>query len=91
MKIAAIIPARFASTRFPGKPLALLNGKPIIQHVYEAAMASGLFDDVLVATDSKEIFDAVSGFGGRAIMTSTHHQSGSDRMPRQQKNWMQIS
>ncbi|MDD2331193.1 MAG: 3-deoxy-manno-octulosonate cytidylyltransferase [Candidatus Cloacimonetes bacterium] len=80
MKTAAVIPARFASTRFPGKPLVPLAGKPIIQHVYEAAINSRLFDTVLVATDSEEIWKAVSYFGGKAVMTSEKNHSGSDRI-----------
>ena len=79
MKSAVIIPARYASTRFPGKPLALLKGKPLIRHVYENASKSSLAGSIVVATDSQEIFDTVTGFGGIAIMTSTNHASGTDR------------
>lgn len=78
MKFVGIIPARYASTRFPGKPLALLGGKPIIQHVYENAAKA--FDDTYVATDDKRISDAVSAFGGKAIMTKSEHKSGTDRI-----------
>lgn len=74
---AGIIPARYASSRFPGKPLALLGNKPMIQRVYEQACKS--LDLVYVATDDKRIFDAVISFGGKAIMTSPDHQSGTDR------------
>jgi len=74
---AGIIPARYASTRFPGKPLASIGGKPMIQRVYEQASLS--LDDVFVATDDQRIFDAVVNFGGRAVMTSSGHQSGTDR------------
>ena len=77
MKFIGIIPARFASTRFPGKPLAILNGKPIIQHVYENA-AKGL-DAVWVATDNSRIAQAVMNFGGQFVMTREDHQSGTDR------------
>tara|TARA_R110002050_G_scaffold48559_1_gene112883 strand:- start:2883 stop:3635 length:753 start_codon:yes stop_codon:yes gene_type:complete len=77
MKFIGIIPARYASTRFPGKPLAILSGKPIIQHVYENA-AKGL-DAVWVATDNSRIAQAVTNFGGRFIMTREDHQSGTDR------------
>ncbi len=77
MKILAIIPARYASSRFPGKPLALVNGKPMIQRVYE--QASKAFDNVCVATDDQRIFDAVANFGGKAVMTSENHNSGTDR------------
>lgn len=78
MNFVAIIPARFASTRFPGKPLAMLGGKPVIRRVYEQ-VASVLGDAVVVATDDERIFDAVRAFGGRAAMTSPDHRSGTDR------------
>jgi len=78
MKTIAIIPARYASTRFPGKPLALLWGKPIIQHVYERAAEA--VEDVVVATDDERILQTVSAFGGRAVMTSADHRSGTDRI-----------
>ncbi len=80
MKIAAIIPARYQSQRFPGKPLALLNNKPIIIHVYESVMQTGLFDFVAVATDDDRIKDTVVKAGGNVIMTSSSHQSGTDRI-----------
>jgi len=80
IKTAAIIPARYASVRFPGKPLALLAGKPIIEHVYKAASDSGLFDVITVATDNETIRNAVEKFGGKVIMTSSEHKSGSDRI-----------
>jgi 3-deoxy-manno-octulosonate cytidylyltransferase (CMP-KDO synthetase) len=76
MKTIGIIPARYASTRFPAKPLAVLGGKPVIQRVYE--QVSGVLDDVLVATDDERIFRAVEAFGGKACMTSTSHRSGTD-------------
>ncbi len=72
-----IIPARYASTRFPGKPLALLGQKPMIQWVYERA--SSLFEHLIVATDDTRIYDAVTGFGGKVVMTSPDHRSGTDR------------
>jgi len=78
MKFIAIIPARYASTRFPGKPLAMLGGKLIIQRVYE--QASKVLDEVYVATDDERIQKAVEGFGGKAVMTSTNHKSGTDRL-----------
>ncbi len=78
MKFIALIPARYASTRFPGKPLALLGGKPVIQRVYE--QVSKTFDAVAVATDDQRIYDCVEAFGGRAVMTSTAHRSGTDRI-----------
>ena len=74
----AIIPARFASTRFPGKPLAILAGKPIIEPVYERV--SEIVDDVDVAVDDQRSFDCVESFGGKAIMTSPNHKSGTDRI-----------
>lgn len=77
MKFVAIIPARFASTRFPGKPIALLAGKPIIQWVYERV--SHVFEHTYVATDDERIAECVNAFGGKAIMTGTHHKSGTDR------------
>ena len=80
MSAIVIIPARFASTRFPGKPLALLKGLPVIQHVYKNAMNSSLADDVLVATDNEIIFETVLSFGGKAVMTSAGHLSGTDRI-----------
>lgn len=77
MKFIAIIPARYASTRFPGKPLALLAGHPIIEHVY--SRAAKVFDHVIVATDDERIATCVTRFGGKAVMTSSHHKSGTDR------------
>jgi 3-deoxy-manno-octulosonate cytidylyltransferase (CMP-KDO synthetase) len=74
---AGIIPARFASSRFPGKPLAMIGNRPMIQRVYE--QASKQLEIVYVATDDQRIFDTVTGFGGKAIMTSPDHQSGTDR------------
>lgn len=79
MKFIAIIPARYASTRFPGKPLVDIKGKPMVQHVYEKAVASGLFEKVIVATDDERIQKAVIGFGGEVAMTNSYHQSGTDR------------
>ena len=77
LKFIAIIPARYASTRFPAKPLALLGGKPIIQRVYERV--SQFFDEACVATDDERIYQCVEGFGGKVVMTGTHHKSGTDR------------
>ena len=78
MKVVGIIPARYASTRFPGKPLALIKGKPMIQRVYEQALKSQL-DEVVVATDDVRIADAVMDFGGRYVLTDPNHRSGTDR------------
>ncbi|GHT55080.1 3-deoxy-manno-octulosonate cytidylyltransferase [Bacteroidia bacterium] len=77
MKFLGLIPARYASTRFPGKPLADIAGKPMIQRVYERV--AGVLDEVWVATDDDRIFQAVQNFGGKAIMTSSNHRSGTDR------------
>lgn len=78
MKFIAIIPARYASTRFPGKPLKKLAGKPIIQHVY--GQVSSVIDTVYVATDDERIYNKVKSFGGKAIITSSNHKSGTDRI-----------
>ncbi len=75
-----VIPARYGSTRFPGKPLAILKGKPIIHWVYEAAKGSRLAQDVIVATDDERIFMSVVEIGGKAVMTEPHHASGTDRI-----------
>ncbi len=79
MKSVIVIPARYASSRFPGKPLAMLAGKPMIRHVWERARASKA-DRILVATDDERIFDAVKNFGGDAVMTRSDHPSGTDRI-----------
>lgn len=78
MKFIAIIPARYASTRFPGKPLALLDGKPVIQRVYEQVTRE--IPEAWVATDDERIREAVEAFGGKAIMTRADHKSGTDRI-----------
>lgn len=78
MKFIGIIPARYASTRFPGKPLALLGGKPVIQHVYEKVAA--VVEAAYVATDDERIYDVVKSFGGQVVMTRTDHKSGTDRI-----------
>ncbi|HHE64937.1 MAG TPA: 3-deoxy-manno-octulosonate cytidylyltransferase [Bacteroidetes bacterium] len=80
MKCIAIIPARFDSARFPGKLLQKLGNKPIIQHVYERAVATGLFDSVVIGTDDQRIFETVDTFGGIVTLTSRKHQSGTDRI-----------
>jgi 3-deoxy-manno-octulosonate cytidylyltransferase (CMP-KDO synthetase) len=79
-KILGVIPARFASTRFPGKALALLAGKPLVQHVYERASMARYLTRVVVATDDQRIADAVCGFGGAVCMTNHEHPSGTDRV-----------
>lgn len=78
MRFIALIPARFASTRFPGKPLAMLGGKSVIQRVYE--QVSRVVDETYVATDDKRIYDAVEAFGGKVVMTRSDHKSGTDRI-----------
>ena len=80
MKVLCVIPARYASTRLPGKPLALIAGKPMIQHVYERACHAVLPQEVVVATDSKIVADVVKEFGGKVMMTSPDHPSGTDRL-----------
>lgn len=80
LKIAGIIPARYNSTRFPGKPLADIFGKPMIRRVYEQAVLCKLIHLTIVATDDQRIYDTVLSFGGRAILTSSLHQTGTDRL-----------
>jgi 3-deoxy-manno-octulosonate cytidylyltransferase (CMP-KDO synthetase) len=80
MKNIALIPARYASTRFPAKLMQMLGDKTVIRHTYENTVATGLFDEVLVATDSKIIFDEIVSHGGRAVISKKEHESGSDRI-----------
>ena len=80
LKIVAIIPSRYGSSRFPGKPLALIKGKPMIQWVYEHVNEVKSVSEAYVATDDQRIFDAVASFGGKAIMTSDKHTCGTDRI-----------
>lgn len=80
MRAIGVIPARFDSTRFPGKVLADLLGKPLIQHVYEQALKANTLEDLIVATDEEKILKTVQDFGGRAVMTSKEHASGTDRL-----------
>lgn len=80
MKAIAVIPARYGSTRFPGKPLANINGRPMIRHVYEQCMRAKLISETIVATDDRRILECVEDFGGRAVMTSVKHRSGTDRV-----------
>ncbi len=79
MTFTVVIPARYASSRFPGKPLVEIHGKPMVQHVYERATEAGA-DKVIVATDDQRIADAVAGFGGVYCMTSADHESGTERL-----------
>jgi 3-deoxy-manno-octulosonate cytidylyltransferase (CMP-KDO synthetase) len=80
LAIVAIIPARFGSTRLPGKPLSDIHGKPMIQHVHERATRARRLDRVLVATDDERIASAVRAFGGEAVLTSSRHATGTDRL-----------
>ena len=80
MNIYAFIPARYQSSRFPGKPLAMINGKPMIRHTYERALACSELSAVYVATDDERILECVEGFGGKALMTRPDHVSGTDRI-----------
>jgi 3-deoxy-manno-octulosonate cytidylyltransferase (CMP-KDO synthetase) len=80
MRIIAVIPARYAATRFPAKLMQLLNDKTIIRHTYENTVATGLFSEVLVATDSSVIYDEIIQHGGKAVMSKKEHESGSDRI-----------
>ena len=80
MKKVAIIPSRYGSSRFPGKPLALIKGKPMIEWVVKNVSKCKDIDDIYVATDDQRIFDCVTGFGGKAIMTSDKHTCGTDRL-----------
>jgi 3-deoxy-manno-octulosonate cytidylyltransferase (CMP-KDO synthetase) len=87
MRVLGIIPARYASSRFPGKPLIDLKGKSMIQRVYEGASACPQLTDLVVATDDKLILDHVLGFGGKAVMTSTQHTTGTERCQEVAKNF----
>ena len=80
MQAIAVIPARFGSTRFPGKPLADKTGKPLIQHVVEQVKKAKTVSRILVATDDQRIFDAVQAFGGEAVMTRADHPNGTSRI-----------
>ncbi|HLS12338.1 MAG TPA: hypothetical protein VK050_09260, partial [Flavobacteriaceae bacterium] len=80
MKIIAMIPARYAASRFPGKLMKDLEGKPVIIRTYEATKNTGLFDEVYVVTDSDTIYDAVVEYGGKALRSKAEHESGSDRI-----------
>jgi len=80
MKIAAFIPARYAATRFPAKLMQLLGNKPVIRHTYDNTLATGLFDEVYVVTDSEVIYQEIVSNGGKAVMSKRQHESGSDRI-----------
>jgi 3-deoxy-manno-octulosonate cytidylyltransferase (CMP-KDO synthetase) len=80
VRVAGIIPARFASSRFAGKALATIRGKPLIRHVYDRALTSPCLTELLVATDDSRIVQAVEGFGGKAVLTSGRHRCGTERV-----------
>ena len=80
MKIVAMIPARYAATRFPAKLMQQLGNKSVIRHTYDNTMATGLFSDVVVVTDSDIIFNEITSHGGKAVMSKKNHESGSDRI-----------
>jgi 3-deoxy-manno-octulosonate cytidylyltransferase (CMP-KDO synthetase) len=86
MKKIAMIPARYEATRFPGKLMQLLGNKPVIRHTYDATVATGLFDEVVVVTDSEIIFTEITAAGGGAVMSKNEHESGSDRIAEAAEN-----
>src|SRR5688572_12201391 len=91
MNIVGIIPARFASTRFPGKPLIEIQGKSMIRRVYEQALKAESLSKVVVATDDERIADEVRGFGGAFVMTAGTHQSGTDRCAEVSKHFPDLT
>ena len=82
-----VIPSRFASTRLPGKPLQMIAGKPMVQHVWEQACKSSA-QQVVVATDDQRIVDACNAFGAHVVLTRADHESGTDRLQRSRPNWV---
>lgn len=86
MKSIALIPARYAATRFKGKLMAELKGKTVIRHTYDATVATGLFDEVIVATDSEIIFQEITSHSGKAVITTGEHESGTDRIAEAAQN-----
>ena len=90
LSILGIIPARYASTRFPGKPLVMIEGKTMIRRVYEGALAAAITDDLVVATDDSRIFDEVKSFGGNSLMTSPGHSSGTERCREALDSWEKL-
>ena len=90
MKAAALIPARWGSTRFPGKPVHQIAGKPLIQHVWERCCEATVFDRIIIATDDARIAEAASGFGAEAALTSSEHQSGTDRIAEVARNLTRV-
>lgn len=90
MKTVALIPARYAASRFPGKMMALLAGKTVIWRTYESALQSGVFDEVMVVTDSDIIYNEIVSHGGKAIMSKREHESGSDRIAEAVENMLDV-
>lgn len=80
MNVVGVIPCRYASTRFPGKPLADINGKPMMWHVYQRCIESGVLDEIYIATEDQRILDAAEALGLRAVMTHDNHETGTDRV-----------
>lgn len=91
MKILGIIPARYASSRFPGKPLVAIDGKTMIQRVYEQCLKADSLTDVIVATDDTRIYNEVNRFGGNAMMTSSDHLNGTSRCAEALKNYIEVN
>lgn len=87
MSFTVVIPSRYASSRLPGKPLADIGGKPMVQWVYDQALQAGA-EDVIVATDDERVADAVSSFGGKVCMTSPNHESGTERLAEVVEKWL---
>ncbi|MRG46569.1 3-deoxy-manno-octulosonate cytidylyltransferase [Chitinophaga sp. SYP-B3965] len=90
MKTIALIPARYAASRFPGKMMAVLAGKTVIWRTYESALQTGVFDEVMVVTDSDIIYDEIVSHGGKAIMSKREHESGSDRIAEAVENMLDV-
>lgn len=90
MKTVALIPARYAASRFPGKMMAVLAGKTVIWRTYESALQSGVFDEVMVVTDSDIIYNEIVSHGGKAIMSKREHESGSDRIAEAVENMLDV-
>ncbi|WP_343304752.1 3-deoxy-manno-octulosonate cytidylyltransferase [Chitinophaga niabensis] len=90
MKTVALIPARYAASRFPGKMMAVLAGKTVIWRTYESALQSGVFDEVMVVTDSDIIYNEIVSNGGKAIMSKREHESGSDRIAEAVENMLDV-
>ena len=90
MKIVAMIPARYAATRFPAKLMQVLGNKTVIRHTHDNTLATGLFDEVFVITDSEIIYDEICNNGGKAVMSKSQHESVATELPRRLRLWMSI-